>query len=161
MCPLLAPRLLYFGVMNGAVRIALTLVLALAAACSGEFVIEDGSDLNGGGGGGGGGGADAGTSANGSAEGEAFFRANILPLMSSPRPLQPCALCHQGTDAASGPIFLGLNAEANYQGILSAGLIGPSPLESRLYTRGVHAGDAFPANESLLVAEWIRIEANP
>lgn len=138
----------------------MALALVLATACSGEFVIEDGSDLNGGGGGGGGA-ADAGSVANGSVEGEAFFRANILPLMSIPRPLQPCALCHQGTDVSTGPIFLGLNADANYRALLDAGLIGATPLESRLYTRGVHSGDAFPANEALLVAEWIRIEANP
>lgn len=138
----------------------MALALFFAGACSGEFVLQEGSDLNGGGGGGGGG-ADAGSVANGSVEGEAFFNTNILPLMSVPRPLQPCALCHQGTDTASGPNFLGLNAEANYRSILDAGLIGATPLESRLYTRGVHSGDAFPANEALLVAEWIRIEANP
>jgi len=130
-------------------------------ACSGEFVIQEGSDLNGGGAAGGGGTADAGVIATGSVEGEAFFRTNILSLMSSPRPLTPCAACHQGTDVATGPLFLGLNAEANYQSLIQSGLLGPTALESRLYTRGVHSGDAFPANEALLIAEWIRIEALP
>jgi len=147
--------------MNATGRLSIAFALLLVGACSGEFVLEEGSDLNGGNPGGGGGGADGGAVATGSAEGAAFFRANIQPLMSTPRPLQPCAICHQGDNIANGPIFLGLSADENYQAILSAGLIGATPLASRFYTRGVHAGDAFPANESLLVAEWIRIEANP
>ncbi len=95
----------------------------------------------------------------GSEAGKTYFRANIQPLMSSPRPLQPCVVCHQGTNTANGPIFLGLNADENYEGIIAASLLGPSPLESRFYTRGLHAGDAFTAAEANLVAEWIRIEA--
>lgn len=154
----MAPRLLLLRAMSGPMRVSFALALVFSAACSGEFVFQEGSDL--GGGGGGGGAADAGSLTTGSAEGETFFRANILPLMSSPRPLQPCALCHQGTDLSSGPIFLGLTADDNYRSILEAGLIGPTALESRLYTRGAHAGDAFPPNEALLVSEWIRIEAS-
>lgn len=141
--------------MNAARRVSFALTLLFSVGCSGEFVPQEGSDLNGSGGGR----ADAGLVAAGSAEGEAFFLANIQPLMSSPRPLQPCAVCHEGTNAANGPLFLGLSPAENYQAILNANLLGPTPLESRLYTRGVHAGDAFAANEAIVVSEWIRIEA--
>tara|TARA_R110002073_G_scaffold218689_3_gene378992 strand:- start:18963 stop:19400 length:438 start_codon:yes stop_codon:yes gene_type:complete len=143
--------------MNAATRVSFALTLLFSVGCSGEFVPQEGSDLNGGGGGGGR--ADAGTIAAGSAEGEAFFLANIQQLMTIARPLGQCTVCHEGTNVANGPLFLGLSPAENYQAILNANLLGPTPLESRLYTRGVHAGDAFAANEAIVVSEWIRIEA--
>lgn len=133
----------------GQIFAALTLILA--TACTGEFVIDNGGLGNGGGG------TDAGNA--GSGDGVAYFRANILPMMSSPRPNGACALCHQGTDPANGPDFLGANAETNYTSLLNAPrLIGATPATSTFYTRGDHSGDAFVPEELARVATWIEME---
>lgn len=134
----------------------LAVLALLAGACTGEFEIDE--PLGSGSGGGIAGGADA--SLGGSADGEAFFRANILPAMSSPRPKGACALCHQGANAADGPDFLGANAEANYSSLLNAPrLIGATPIQSVFYTKGAHAGDAFTPAELDLIGQWILLEA--
>jgi hypothetical protein len=137
--------------MDSVGKTLLALTFVLATACTGEFEIDQGL-----GGNGVAASADAGTS---SLEASNYFRANILPMMSSPRPKGACALCHQGADLNNGPDFLGPNAETNYTTLLnSPRLIGTTPETSAFYTRGDHAGDAFVPEELARVATWIQME---
>ena len=124
--------------------------LAVMAGCTGELSLDEPSDLDRPR-------VDAGTANN--IDGASYFNLNIAPMLSSPRPKGACAVCHQGTDAANGPDFLGPNAGTNYITLLtSPRVVGATPATSTLYTRGAHAGDAFLPNELVLIETWIEAE---
>lgn len=159
--------------------IAITVTLG---ACAGDMVLDDpysrGGSGEGGAGGGGGGSssADAGTGGAGggeelgSAEGRQYFQTYVQPILLSNRPKGSCALCHQGTNTANGPIFMGASQAENYEALLEhARMIGADPASSGLVTRGDHAGNSFcqglgvPYNqcsedEFAVISDWIRLE---
>ena len=147
---------------------ALFSLLALVSACEGELVpMEVGGPAPAQ--------VDAGAPGQPDAdrvlsEEEEHFESYIKPLLQAPRPKGSCALCHQGTDTSSGPNFMGVNADDNYQALLSdAEMIASTPEESGLLLRGDHAGNAFcsgfgvPYNQCQedeldLLKAWIRLE---
>ena len=146
----MAHELLHYESMSVRTLKFLPLVALLATACSGEFNTRTGLGQSPTGG------ADAGAQG---ATGSEFFRINVLPLLSAPRPKGACALCHQGADPVNGPDFLGANAGTNYTTLLaSPNVVGTTPGTSSLYTRGAHTGDAFTPTELALVGEWIELE---
>jgi mono/diheme cytochrome c family protein len=127
------------------------LTLGLLGACTGELELDRPSDLSGAPR------ADAGVV--NTVDGPSYFTANILPMLSLPRPKGACAVCHQGTSPANGPDFLGPNAGTNYTSLLaSPTVVGMTPATSTLYTRGSHAGDAFLPDELVKIAIWIEAE---
>ena len=147
--------------------------LGLAGACTGEFVIEEGS---GGRGGAGGAGADAGYAAAADAQAveniaaRQYFESYVQPILLGVRPKGSCSLCHQGTNTANGPIFMGVGQTENYYSLISdALLIGTSAASSSLLTKGDHAGNSFcsgvgvPYNqcdtdEFAVLSDWIRLQ---
>ncbi len=136
--------------MSWSTSICAAITLVWACACTGEFELDQPSDLDPPAQS-----ADAGSTVNGAA----YFAASVLPLLSTPRPKGACAICHQGSNAGDGPDFLGLNAETNYATLLaSPGLIGTTAANSSLYTRGDHGGNAFLPEELAAIAMWIAME---
>jgi mono/diheme cytochrome c family protein len=147
-------------------RTRLSILGALAAvgmaACTGEFVTaEPGVDA----------GAAVDAGAVGSVAGRAFFAANVAPLLALDRPKGSCAFCHQQGLGGTGPFFLGAAPDEHYAALVSnPRLVGATPEESLLVTRGDHTGNAFctgagapyaacGTDELAVLGEWIAIEA--
>lgn len=152
--------------MNKGPTIFLIFSLIILGSCSGDFVMEngsggadDGADTLG---------ADASPTANLAAK--QFFDSSIVPLLASARPKGACALCHQGTNVSNGPIFMGESSAENYSAMTGdVSLVGSSPTNSSLLTRGDHSGNAFctgagvpysqcTQDESALISEWITMQ---
>ncbi|HUH04121.1 MAG TPA: hypothetical protein VML75_19120 [Kofleriaceae bacterium] len=102
----------------------------------------------------------------------AYYDTNIAPLLVAARPKGTCASCHQGSNIADGPDFLGTVAAVNYSTLVgNTRLIGATPALSYFVTRGDHNGNAFctgvdtpyvgcTSDEVILVNTWIMMEAN-
>ena len=101
-----------------------------------------------------------------------MFANQIDPLLSEPRPKGSCIGCHQGADATNGPDFLGPTTQSHYNAIIQdPTVVGPTPQQSLLYSRGDHTGNAFctgvdtpyngcTADEASVVASWITLQAS-
>ena len=134
----------------------------LAAGCTGEYVVVDE-------GGGGGGGADGGGDPEAGSS-RAMFDDQIEPLLNRPRPKGACFGCHQGTDPANGPDFLGPDAASHFDTIrANIRVVGDTPETSLLYTKPDHLGNTWcrgandpyagcTADETAAVAGWIELE---
>lgn len=154
---------------------ALALVLAtscavLAAACTqqapGGPLVPGGGGAGAGGSGPGSGagagptsGAGAGstTSSGGGTDPQAFFDANVKPILA-----QACASCHADNpnDATGGPDFLGLTEADYYESLLAESrFVNSAPETSYLLTKGLHTGPAFSATQYDVVLEWLELEA--
>ena len=132
-------------------KLIAALALVWASACTGEFELENGSDLSPT--------TPRTPDAGISGDGATYFQLNILPMLSSPCPKGACAICHQGANPGDGPDFLGPNAETNYATLLATpGVVGTTPTTSSLFTRGAHAGDAFLPDELTKISLWIGME---
>lgn len=138
----------------------LAFVLTFAAAgCVGQLTENDPPDNTA---------ADAGT---GNSAAKMFFDTNVDPLFSAARPKGACSVCHQGTNAADGPDFLGATTADNYATLKAdTRLVSTSPTTSVLLLKGDHTGDALctgvntpytgcTADEVSLISQWITMEA--
>ena len=133
----------------------------LVTGCTGEYVVVDE--------GGGGVGADGGGVPE-AADSRAMFDEQIEPLLTRPRPKGACYGCHQGTDPANGPDFLGPDAASHFDTLRSnTRVVGGTPETSLLYTKPDHQGNTWcrgannpyagcTADETVAVAGWIDLE---
>lgn len=125
----------------------------LVTSCTGEYVVEH-READGGG---------------GTESARAMFDSEVEPLLARPRPKGACVGCHQGTDAANGPDFLGPDAASHYQTLVASSLVGRAPELSPLYTKPDHMGNTWcrgtdspyagcTADETATIAAWINLE---
>ncbi len=83
----------------------------------------------------------------------------------NPQQVVECRSCHLGAnldDTATGPDYLGANAQASHDTLMSyrswqdgSPLVGDSPENSKLFVYGVHAGPALSADLASKMAAWI------
>lgn len=102
------------------------------------------------------------TTATGSADGRAFFEANVSPIFNNGTAGQLCASCHSSefADTTAGPDFLGASQAAYYDTLVANIVyVNADPGSSRILTRGAHLGPALTAPQAALVTEWLDIES--
>jgi hypothetical protein len=100
-----------------------------------------------------------------------MFNSQIDGLFSATRPKGACVVCHQNASPVD-PDFLGTSPTTHYDTLIAdTAMIGPTPENSILYTKGDHpTGNAFctgadtpyagcTTDEMSLLAEWIALEA--
>src|SRR5262245_7405934 len=122
--------------------LAVPLPLAIAAAgCLGSFELP---------------GADAGADAAGLVgdagdQARGRFEADVKPILDA-----NCAGCHN-QEGAAGPAFL---KPIMYDTLVATpGMVTANPADSRLVTKGKHAGPALTTGQAAIVLQWLTVEA--
>jgi hypothetical protein len=134
-------------------RLALMFACLSLLGCSGGLEVYGSGGSSGVGSGGAGGGAGgAGGSGGTGSDPKAIFESTVQPILDA-----ACHACH--TAGGAGPGFL-VPSPDEYSAVKSwPGLLGPTPAQSKLYTKGQHEGPALTPEEATTVAAWINAEA--
>jgi len=130
---------------------ALVAVVVLGTGCLGDYTLPGEGD----GGAQGDGNVAVGDGPGGLVDPVAEFNDKVKPIIAGADGKSgACGACH-AVSGGVGPGFM-VDKPTMLDGLLSyPGIVGKSPLTSRLYAKGLHEGPAFTPSESPVIANWI------